>query len=122
MAVLTSTKTHQLVLKCAATANVAGVNINVKSVLSKVILPLLETFVQERGQNSLTCDIIVDSWLEQVYKEVLRDALGSQVWNVAQQQQACIALEAMLTNTEQSNTAESPPNEPAGGYINEATQ
>ena len=45
MAMSTSTKTRQLVLKCVVTANATVATISVKSVPSKVILPLLETFV-----------------------------------------------------------------------------
>ena len=77
MVMLTNTKTRRLVVKCAATANTAGVNINVKNANTKVILPLLETFVQEHGQDSLACDIIVDSGPEQAYKVVPGEALGA---------------------------------------------
>ena len=77
MAMSTSTKTRRLVVKCAVTVNVTGANINVKNVNTKVILPLLETFVHKHGQDSLTCDIIVDSGPEQAYKGALGEALGA---------------------------------------------
>ena len=75
MVMSTSTKTRRLVVKFPATANAAGAN--VKNVNTKVILPLLETFVPEHGQDFLTCDIIVDAGPEQAYKEVLGEALGT---------------------------------------------
>ena len=78
MVMLTSTKTRRLVVKCAATAK--STNINVKNVITKVILPLLETFVHKQGQNSLTCKFIVDSWSEQAYKDVLGEALTKYGW------------------------------------------
>ena len=77
MVMSASTKTRRLVMKCAATANAAGANNNVKNVNTKVSLPLPETFVHGHGQDSLICDIIVDSGPEQAYKEVLGEALGS---------------------------------------------
>ena len=73
----TNTKTHRLVMKCAATANAAGANINIKNVNTKVILPLLETFVHKHGQDFLVCDIIMDSGPEQAYKVVPGEALGA---------------------------------------------
>ena len=110
----TSTKTRRLVVKCAATANAAGANITVKNVNTKVILPLLETFATKHGQDSLTCDIIVDSWSEQAYTEVLGEVLGPQVWLKAQQQQAQIATETALATACQPATAEPPINELEG--------
>ena len=67
MVMPTNTKTRRLVVKCAATANAAGANINIKNVITKVILPLLETFVHEHGKESFAC----------AYKMVPGEALGA---------------------------------------------
>ena len=61
MVMSTSTKTCRIVVKFAVTANTAVATVNVKNANTKVILLLLETFVHKHGQNSLACDIIVDS-------------------------------------------------------------
>ena len=50
IAASTSPKTHHLVVKCAATANTAGANIIVKNIPTKVRLPPLQAFVEEKLQ------------------------------------------------------------------------
>ena len=84
---------RQLVVKLATNANAGGANITTTNVNSKIIIQQLETFAKATA-GSILADLIIPTWNQTTYLDVLGDDLGARILEVLEQQKANIATES----------------------------
>ena len=84
---------RQLVVKLATNANAGGANITTTNVKSTTIIQQLDTFAQASAGSILT-DLIIPTWSQTTYLDVLGNDLGARVLEVVEQQKANIATES----------------------------
>ena len=102
---------HQLVVKLATNANAGGANITTTSVNSNKIFQQLENFVKTTA-GSILADLVVPTWNQQTYLDVLGDVLGPRILEVLEQQKATIANESTPFVTAPTSPPAGPGNDP----------
>ena len=102
---------RQLVVKLATNANAGGANITTTSVNSKRIVQQLDNFVQTTAGSILTY-LVVPTWNQTMYLDVLGDDLGARILEVLEQQKANIATELTPSVTAPTSPPAGPGNVP----------